>query len=141
MQFRRATIADADALSQMNCRLIRDECHRNPMSIAELKARMEGWLAGEYQAALFEDDAGPVGYALFRFDREYVYLRQFYIELERRRKGLGREAMAWLSQHVFPPDTRIRLDVLVSNLGAIDFWRSLGFADYSITMERPDWRA
>ena len=62
MQFRRASIADAAVLAEMNVGLIRDECHRNPMSPAELKTRMQGWLAGEYQAALFEDDGGPVGY-------------------------------------------------------------------------------
>ena len=62
MQFRRATIADAAVLAEMNAGLIRDERHRNPMSPADLKARMEGWLAGEYQATLFEDDTGPVGY-------------------------------------------------------------------------------
>ena len=141
MRFRRATIADADLLSQMNGRLIRDERHRNPMSPAELKARMEGWLAGEFQAALFEDDAGPIGYALFRFDPAHVYLRQFYIEPERRRQGHGRKAMAWLFESVFPPDRRVRLDVLIGNLVAIDFWRSVGFADYCLTMERPGRRA
>ena len=49
--------------------------------------------------------------------------------------------MGWLSRHVFPPVARVRIEVLVSNLEAIGFWRSLGFADYSMTMERPDWRA
>ena len=50
--------------------------------------------------------------------------------------------MAWLSQlRLSCRIRRIRIEVLVSNLEAIGFWRSLGFADYSITMERPDWRA
>jgi GNAT superfamily N-acetyltransferase len=141
MHFRLAIIADAPVLSQMNERLIRDERHRNPMSLAELESRMKCWLAGEYRAALFEDDAGPAGYALFRFDPDYVYLRQFFIVPDRRRQGRGREAMAWLSQNVFPPDVRVRIDVLVSNLGVIDFWHAIGFTDYAITMEKPDWRS
>ena len=31
---------------------------------------------------------------------------------------------------------RIRLDVLIGNAGGIQFWRSVGFEDYCITMER-----
>jgi hypothetical protein len=30
---------------------------------------------------------------------------------------------------------RVRRDVLVGNAGGIAFWRSLGFADYCLTME------
>ena len=101
-------------------------------------ARMEGWLAGEYQAALFEIDGEPVGYALFRFDPDNVYLRQFFVRPDSRRRGLGREALAWLSQHVFPPGKRVRIEVLVGNATAIQFWQSVGFADYCITMERPE---
>ncbi|MEX0978281.1 MAG: hypothetical protein WDZ48_05490, partial [Pirellulales bacterium] len=63
MQYRLATDDDAVLLTQMNRRLIRDEGHRNPMSEPELTTRMHGWLAGEYRAVIFEDDAGPVGYA------------------------------------------------------------------------------
>jgi hypothetical protein len=87
MEYRWATIADAPLLAAMNGHLIQDEGHRNRMTVAELEARMAGWLRGEYQAVLFEEAGQPVGYALYRRDPEYVYLRQFFVRREFRRCG------------------------------------------------------
>jgi GNAT superfamily N-acetyltransferase len=136
MQYRLATTADTALLSQMNHRLIRDEGHRNTMSVAELQARIEGWLGGEYEAVLFADATGPAGYALFRRDEDHIYLRQFFVEPDRRRRGIGRAAMTWLMENAWKEAPRIRLDVLVGNSTGIGFWRSLGFVDYCVTMER-----
>jgi GNAT superfamily N-acetyltransferase len=136
MQYRHATISDSPVLSRMNHRLIRDEGHHNPMSVDELQARMEGWLAGEYQAVLFEDADSPAGYALFRRDGDTTILRQFFIQPERRRQGVGRQAMAWMLESLWADAVRIRLEVLAGNSTAIQFWRSLGFVDYCITMDR-----
>jgi GNAT superfamily N-acetyltransferase len=136
MQYRLATTADAPLLSRMNHRLIRDEGHRNAMSVAELQARMEGWLGGKYEAVLFSDATGPAGYALFRRDEDYIYLRQFFVEPDRRRQGIGRAAMTWLLENAWNEAPRIRLEVLVGNSAGIAFWRSLGFVDYCVTMER-----
>jgi GNAT superfamily N-acetyltransferase len=135
MKFRRATIADAPVLADMNWHLIRDEGHRNRMSKTELEARMTQWLEGEYEAFLFEEAEQTVGYALFRRDPEYVYLRQFFIRREDRRRGYGRAAMAWLCQHAWS-GVRVRLEVLVGNAVALSFWRSVGFRDYCLTLER-----
>ena len=137
MEYRLATVADAHLLAPMNYRLIRDEGHRNPMSVAELEQRMQAWLAGEYQAVLFDDEQGTAGYALFKREPDWIYLRQFFVQPERRRHGIGRTAMAWLLENVWKDAPRIRLDVLVGNTEGIEFWRSLGFADYCITMEKP----
>lgn len=136
MQYRTATISDAPALSRMNFRLIRDEGHHNPKSVDELQVRMEGWLAGEYQAVLLEDAGSPAGYALFRRDQDTTFIRHFFIQPKRRRQGVGRQAMAWLMENVWKDGVRIRLEVLVGNSTAIQFWRSLGFVDYCITMDR-----
>ena len=136
MQYRLATGDDALLLAQMNRRLIRDEGHRNPMSEAELTTRMRGWLAGEYQAVVFEDDAGPAGYALFRSEPDYVYVRQFFVEPARRRQGIGRAAIEHLAKHFWKDRPQVRIDVLWGNSPAVEFWRSVGFAEYCITMER-----
>ena len=136
MEYRRATLSDAMLLAAMNHRLIRDQGHRNPMTIAQLQARMENWLRGDYEAFVFEDADGPAGYALFRRDEDAIYIRQYFVRRERRRQRVGRSAFAWLVENVWKPESRLRLDVLVGNRVAIQFWRSLGFADYCLTMER-----
>jgi GNAT superfamily N-acetyltransferase len=136
MKYRYATTADVAVLANMNVDLIRDEGHRNPMSVGELQARMADWLSGEYQAVLFEDDGEPVGYALFRREPQWVYVRQFFVVSTRRRRGVGRAAVDWLLNNAWPQDIPVRLDVLTGNAGGIAFWRSLGFGDYCITMER-----
>ncbi len=137
MKYRFTTIHDARVLARMNQQLIRDEGHRNAMSVTELEERMAGWLQGEYQAILFEDREGVAGYALFKRETEWVYLRQFFIQPERRQMGIGRAAMKWLLANAWNNAPRIRLEVLIGNTAGIAFWRSLGFADYCLTMERP----
>ncbi|HZZ77166.1 MAG TPA: GNAT family N-acetyltransferase [Gemmataceae bacterium] len=94
MEYRRAGVDDARTIAAMNWQLIRDEGHRNPMTPAELAARMAGWLGGEYEAYLFEEAGAPIGYALYRRDPEHVYLRQFSIKSALRRHGVGRAAIA-----------------------------------------------
>ncbi len=138
MHFRFATIDDAAPLAEMNRDLIRDEGHRNSMTLDQLSARMRGWLAGEYRAVVFADsEQGPLlGYALFAPGEDHVYLRQFFVRSERGRQGIGRAAMAWLTQNAWQDADRVRIDVLVGNQAAVQFWRKMGFVDYCLTMER-----
>ena len=105
------------------------------MSVPQLADRMSTWLQNDYQAVLFEDDRGAAGYALFKREPEWVYLRQLFVKAERRRQGIATAAMAWLSDNVWKDTPRVRLDVLVDNAAGIALWRSLGFVDYCITME------
>jgi GNAT superfamily N-acetyltransferase len=135
MDFREATPADAAVLAELNRQLIRDEGHRNWMAVAELEGRMADWLAGEYRAVLFLDGERTIGYALFRFDPEFVYLRQFFVRPEDRRRGVGRAAIAWLREHAWREVPRVRLDVLVGNPIGSAFWRAVGFRDYCVTLE------
>ncbi|MCA9044158.1 MAG: GNAT family N-acetyltransferase [Planctomycetaceae bacterium] len=130
-----ATETDAALLAAMNQKLIRDEGHRNSMSIAELEDRMRTWLVNEYQASIFIVDEETAGYALYKHEPDWTYLRQFFIVPELRRRGFGRAAMRWLIQNQWVNAHRIRLDVLVGNTNGISFWRSVGFQDYFITME------
>ena len=142
MQYRPATLDDCRLLAELNAQLIRDEEHRNPMTVDQLAERMRSWLAGEYRAVLFAAEQGgespqePLGYALFRDEPDHVYLRQFFVRREARRQGIGRAAIEHLVRNEWPAHKRIRLDVLVGNTAAIAFWRSVGFSDYCLTMER-----
>jgi GNAT superfamily N-acetyltransferase len=135
MHYRFAAAEDAATLAAMNHALIRDEGHRNRMSVDELAVRMAEWLDGEYQAVLFEDSGESVGYALYRWEPEHVFLRQFFVRPEHRRRGVGRAAVAWLREHAWKEASRIRLDVLVGNAVGIAFWRAVGFEDYCLTLE------
>jgi GNAT superfamily N-acetyltransferase len=135
MNFRFATTNDVQALAVLNHALIRDEGHRNLMSVAELTNRMAGWLAGEYRAVLFDESGQPIGYALFRRDSEHVYLRQFFVAPEHRRQGIGRAALNWLRANAWNVSDRVRVDVLIGNTTGIAFWRSVSFEDYCVTLE------
>lgn len=123
-----------ELLTQLNSALIQDEGHRNSMDVDQLKKRMSGWLGSEYKAALFYDES-VLGYALWREESEYIYLRQFFVVAEYRRRNIGSKAFALL-QKCYWPKSRIRLDVLVNNQRARKFWNSVGFNDYCITLEK-----
>jgi ribosomal protein S18 acetylase RimI-like enzyme len=136
MHFRRPDKSDLALLARWNHRLIQDEGHRNRMDIPQLRRRMARWLKKEYQALLFEADQIPLGYVLYRKEKNEIYLRQFFIDRPYRRKGFGRKAMRLLFKRVWPKKKRIVLEVLVHNRRAIDFWKSVGFKDYSLTLEK-----
>jgi GNAT superfamily N-acetyltransferase len=135
MDYRTATSSDAPVLVEMNQQLIRDEGHRNSMTAAELEARMVRWLAGAYEAVLFEEAGRAVGYALYRRDPDYVYLRQFFVRADCRRRGIGRAALAWLRENRWDERSRVRVEVLVGNAAGVAFWRAVGFQDYAVTLE------
>jgi GNAT superfamily N-acetyltransferase len=135
MNHRFATNSDLPLLAAMNASLIVDEGHRNRSTAAELEKRMADWLASEYHAVLFELDGKSLAYALFRPSNDGVYLRQFFVEREHRRKGIGRRALDILRGEVWQAGVRVTLEVLVGNPQAISFWRAIGFVDYALTME------
>ena len=138
LAWRQATSADLGLLAEWNHQLIRDEGHRNPMTVAQLAARMKAWLKSEYQAVVFSDGV-PVAYALFKVGADQIYLRQFFVHRDRRREGIGRAAMTILREKVWPRRVRLTVDVLCRNEAGIAFWRSVGYRDYCLTLEiRPD---
>ena len=123
-------------LAAWNHQLIRDEGHRNPMSLAELEQRMREWLSsGKYQALLFEENDETVAYALFRETEKEIYLRQFFVAPHRRREGIGRCAIQQLFTEYWPQNKRWTVDVLTQNHTAISFWRAMGYMDYALTLE------
>jgi GNAT superfamily N-acetyltransferase len=135
MTFRPATLDDCPLLAELNHELIRDEGHRNPMTVPELEQRMRGWLSGEYRAVIFEDGGEVVAYGLYREQPEEIYLRQLFVVRHRRRQGIGRRAVGILRAQVWPKARRLTVDVLVANQGGIAFWRSVGYTDYALSLE------
>jgi GNAT superfamily N-acetyltransferase len=136
MNFRFATADDAVHLAPLNAQLIRDEGHRNEMTVTQLEKRMIDWLTrGEYEAVLFEEAGRETGYALFHRNDDHVYLRQFFVKPEFRRRGIGRLAVKWLWTHAWNDAPRLRIDVLVGNRDGQAFWHSVGLQPYCVTME------
>ena len=135
MNFKRATLNDCALLSELNHQLIRDEGHRNKMTVLELEQRMKGWLASEYVALFFEKDGEIVAYALYREQPEEIYLRQLFVLRNRRRHGIGREAIELLRTKVWSKNKRLTIEVLAENKAAVAFWRAVGYKDYCLAME------
>jgi len=135
LTFRVVTPADCPLLAELNHQLIRDEGHRNRMTMPELEARMRDWLSGEYCAVIFEDRGAVAAYALFREQADEIYLRQFFVVRNRRRQGVGQQAVALLRRQIWPANKRLTVEVLTANAGGIAFWRSVGYTDYSLTLE------
>jgi GNAT superfamily N-acetyltransferase len=135
MIFRPATLDDCPLLAGLNHQLIRDEGHRNQMTVPELEQRMRGWLSDEYQAVIFEDAGAVVAYGLYREQPDLIYLRQLFVVRHRRRQRLGRQAVEILRSRVWPKDRRLTVDVLVANQSGIAFWHSVGYTDYALSLE------
>ena len=135
MTFRRAVLNDCALLAELNHQLIRDEGHRNRMTVPELEQRMRGWLASEYAAVTFVDGKEVVAYALYREQAEEIYLRQLFVVRNRRRQGIGRQAVEILRSKIWPANKRLTVEVLVYNTAAIAFWRAVGYKDYCLTLE------
>lgn len=134
MKFRPATLSDCGLLAELNHQLIRDEDHRNPMSVPELDQRMRVWLGGQYRAIMFEENDEIVAYALFREELDEI-LRQLFVARHKRRQGTGRRAVEILRSQIWPKTKRLTVEVLVSNEKAIAFWRAVGYRDYALTLE------
>jgi GNAT superfamily N-acetyltransferase len=135
LKFRIAAQNDAAWLAQMNQKLIRDEKHRNEMTLKELEQRMSGFLHGRYQAVIVSVRGEDAGYGLYIKEDDYFYIRQIYVKKEMRRQNIGRSIINWIRNNPARGFKIIRTSVLVWNLDGIEFWKTLGFKDCVITME------
>jgi GNAT superfamily N-acetyltransferase len=134
---RQALQSDAELLGLLNHQLIRDEGHRNPMTVPELQERMRGWLAAEYAAVIFENKAEVVAYALYQEEPELIYLRQFFVQRHCRRQGFGRRAFHLLRAQIWPAHKRLTVEVLIANHAAMSFYKAAGFREYCQLLEIP----
>ena len=134
VDFRFAGSADLPLLAAWNEQLIEDERADTRLDRPGLEARMRGWLAAGSRAVIFELDGHGVGYALFRPDEPGIQLRHFFIARERRRRGLGRQAVVLLRERVLPRECRVSLQVLNHNAVGLAFWRAVGFIDSAQTL-------
>jgi ribosomal protein S18 acetylase RimI-like enzyme len=136
LHYHRPSVSDLPILARMNKDLIEDEGSHNPMTVTQLEDRIRDWLeSGDYDAILFEYNAAVVAYALFQQKPESIYLRQFFVDRDFRRRGIGQSAIYMLMNDIFPPGLRITLDVLSKNPAGWTFWRRVGFHNFAVTLE------
>lgn len=77
---------------ELNKELIYAEGSDNPLAIKEVEQRMKDFLQTFYEAYFFIERDRVVGYALIKMDCEPLYLRQFLIIQEYRRRHYGEQA-------------------------------------------------
>ena len=135
MEYHIAYETDLDILAQWNHQLIRDEGHRNPMTVSQLRDRIRQWLSADYTAVIFDKDGESVAYALYRESEDEIYLRQLFVKPENRNQGIGKEAVRILKEEIWTKPKRLTVDVLSHNKAAIAFWYSVGYKDYCLTLE------
>jgi GNAT superfamily N-acetyltransferase len=135
LKFRFAVENDVPWLAGMNRELIRDEGHRNKMSLAELEQRMLDFLNNKYEAVIVSSGRNDIGYVLYKKEPEWLYLRQIFVIDKMRHKGIGCRIIEWLRDNPWKDFKTIRTDVLVDNSIGINFWKAVGFKEYCITME------
>ena len=143
IQIRPVGPGDIGQVAEMNLNLIRDEGSVNPMSLAQLEDRMRAWLAGAYKALLVLCGDEVIGYALYRSepeehskDRPRIYLRQYFIKKQFRKKGYGKAAIDLILAQHFPENSEISVDVLETNPGGKEFWEKAGFKKYFTNFRR-----
>jgi len=102
MEYHTANETDLDLLAKWNHQLIQDENHRNPMTVSQLRDRMQEWLSADYSAVIFTVSDEPIAYALFREQEGEIYLRQLFVKRGKRNQGIGKEAIRLLRDNILP---------------------------------------
>lgn len=140
LTIRKINETDYAVIADMNRRLIEDEGSRNPMDRQALEERLVDWLKRNWQCVIFLNDNEPVGYAVFRIEKDEFFptsvrvsLRQFFIERGSRTQGIGTACFIKLCVEFLPEGAAIRVQALESNPGSHAFWTRLGFQPYMTT--------
>ena len=103
------------------------------MTIPELIERMEGFLFGDYNALFcIDENMAVLGYALVNVTAKPIYLRQFFICRNERRKGYGKQFFYKLLEYL--NIETIDIEVMIWNNTGKAFWESLNFQPRSVYM-------
>jgi len=141
MQFRFAQQSDFPLVAALNHELLASDANAHLFSEPELVSRLARWVSEGHQILLFNEGDATVGYALyeirpFETKTETVFLRHFLIKPGSRRKGLGRTALAYLLDHVWPKSASVAVETKADNDPAIQLWHSFGFRHFSSVFVR-----
>jgi GNAT superfamily N-acetyltransferase len=142
IETRPATLQDVSTLASWNKQLIEDERSRNPMNLQQLRSRMMGFLKSDWRAIILFIGGEEAGYMLYKEggddyfpEQPTIYIRQFFIERNKRGKGIGESAFKLIVEKYFPESSELSLDVLESNPRGRRFWEKIGFKPYYTTLK------
>lgn len=133
MRIQTCSIKDVSELALLNKQLIEDEKSDNAMNINELERRMKEFLETDYSAYFFVEDSQIIGYALVRNTSNPVYLRQFLIDRNYRKRHYGTQAFQMLLKYLDIKE--MDLEVLPWNKSGLVFWKHCGFCETCIAMK------
>lgn len=86
-------------------------------------------LASGYDAWIFADERGWLGYAVLMWVIDEAHLLNLCVPVELQRRGLGRRLLGWLMADAEARGARsLLLEVRPSNLPALALYRNSGFA-------------
>ena len=125
MRIKECITDDIPLLAKMNQLLIEDEKAETELTLQQLEERMTNFISSEYKAFIFYKNESVLGYALCDLSKKPIYLRQFFICRDERRKGYGTQAFQELFKFVNTDE--IDIDVYSWNKEGISFWESLDF--------------
>ena len=127
IELKECTINDIKILAELNKQLIKDEKANNKMDINNLENRMKEFLNNGYKAYFLKTENDIIGYALCDITKNPIYLRQYFIKKEERRKHYGKLGFRKLIE-LLGVD-KMEIDVYKWNSVGIKFWESLGFIE------------
>ncbi|GHT10774.1 hypothetical protein FACS189426_11660 [Bacteroidia bacterium] len=127
-----ASQKDCSELAFFNKSLAEDGGSNNIMTRDELELRMHQLISNGYLAFIFEVENEHIGYALIDNNKNPVFVRQFFVAKQFRRKGYGK--MAFNQLVAFLNVDKIDLTVLYSNKVGYEFWKNCGLLPYEISM-------
>lgn len=136
LNYRYATEHDCSLLAELNHQLILESGDPHPMKISEFRQQMRTWLTEGYRAVLFETQGSLTAYVLYRIHEDTVFILQFYITPSHRRMGLDQRAIELLQTEILPAGSRFKVKVPAEATQTAAFWRSLGYRDLTLILEK-----
>jgi len=143
METIKLTESEIPLVAKWNVQLHEDEASK-PIEIAAAEERHRRWLQlGTYKGAIFNVNGISMGYVIYEHrkvnpdyrDSESLYIRQFFIAREFRRKGYGTKAFRSILENIVSDNTSVKLNVKSSNPSGQQFWESVGFKPENIEYE------
>ncbi|MFP4376072.1 MAG: NUDIX domain-containing protein [Spirochaetales bacterium] len=135
LSYTHALDSDVPVLAKLNEELLQAQNVESGMTLEALEVRMREFLAADYQAVLFVFRDAVVGYALFKLQPKFAFIRHIYVNTDAGKKVRVETAFQLLRKGELQDYASIRLDVPEGNKDSLQIWESIGFQPRSVRLE------